>query len=313
MPQWADQNGWGDQSEAESIIIPYHEPIESRRSLEFITADFQQFLSKSENLQERDDIRSCSHRQFDVDDEEAYALYTDSPTGVPNEWRGTEEEVTEYVGTIFDERELPLLRLVFTAFKSVTEDVEEGTMTMYKTSDLESLVEAFRKVQWRQSVAIVGAQILSRFLCQHPLPNTNHRTGIDILERYVQTVDENVEFPDTGADDKWHNWAKEYVFSSKRILTFRQGSGVLAHAHSLGVEKIQRKDNLIIDLSSELADQQGSGPSHPYTQEHQQRTRAFVDQLLERSGATHLRDETDGGMRVFLDRIGDPHPFGDSV
>ena len=313
MPQWAEQNGWGDQSEEGSIIIPYHEPTESRHSLEFITGDFQRFLAKSENLQQQDGIKSCSHRQFDVDGKELFALYTGSPTGVPDEWRGTEEEVTEYIQAIFDERELPLLLLVFTAFESVTEDVEEGSMTMYKTSELEPLAEAFRKVQWRQSVPIVGAQILSRFLCQHPLPNTNHRTGIDILEKYFQTFDETIEFPDTGAVGVWHDWAKEYVLSSKRILTFRQGSGVLAHAYSLGVEKIQRKDDLIIDLGSELIGQQESGSSDSYTQIHQTRTRTFVHHLLERSGATHLREETDDGMRTFLDRVDETHSIDSSV
>lgn len=303
MPQWDDRFSWGDKSKTDSIILPYHEPIESRRTLRFLTRDLNLYNAKSDKFGEREDIRSVSHHRFYVKGKSVFAIYTDSPSGVPEKWRGSEEEIGEYIFKIFSQEELPLFVLLFDIFNDVIENKDDDSMTMYKLFDLESFVGVFRNLQWRRSVAEVGAELLSRLICQHALANTNHRSGIGILEKYFQTFDEDVQIPNTGVDDEWYEWAKEYVLSSKRILTLRRKAVLLNHAQSLGVDMVERKEGILIDLNHEREELQEPDAFHNYTQKHRKITRYFVHRLIERSNSPHLQDVTDDGKQIFLDRL----------
>ncbi|RRJ34049.1 hypothetical protein [Halocatena pleomorpha] len=312
MSEWTDQTDWGDQTEDDLVLIPYHEPKAFHRSLRFITDDYERFLSKTEEFREQNDIKNCSQWQFQVDGQKVHTIYTSSQSGTPDEWSNSDEEINEYLNGIFEDREINFVLLVDTIFLSITDDIPDESMRLYKKFDLESLAEVVRNVQWRQPVPEVATQLLSEFICQHPMPNTNHRSGISILGRYLRTFDEDIELPKTGVDDEWHDWAEDYILSSKRHLTLRRKAGLLRYAHSLGVDAVQRKEGIIINLNSELENLQRPDAFQYYTQQHRNATQPFVDHLLERSDATHLRNITDDGKRAFLDRIATDYSFDEA-
>jgi hypothetical protein len=218
------------------------------------------------------------------------------------EWE-TEDEIRAWLRETFDSETLPIVLAVWRAYRGVL-DEEQATgneLELYKQMQLEKIPDIVERVEWGQSVPTVGAGLLSTFIRVHPMPNTNHRTGISLLERYLSSVAPTFQMPPTGETDEWYEWAADYVHESKRLLTLRRKLPLCRYAAAVGYERLQRKEGVEIDLTT--IDLDRSDYFEHYSIAHHERTREFVDELLKQADAMALRNQTDDGKQAFVDRL----------
>lgn len=281
-------------------VLDHNLPADTRYVLSHVTDDLddhQQTLAEFEDL---DRVRT-------VDDQtpagKAYLIYVnDAPktTLPPFE---TDDELRQWLRERFDPDELRLVLLVWRAYMGVVDETadQEERLQYYKQMEWEAIPGAFDRVQWRQSVSTVGAELLSEFVRTHPMPNANHRTGITVLERYLRSVDDTFEMPVTGEQGEWYDWIAGYIYDSKRLLTLQWKLPVFRHAARVGYETVRRKDGTTIDLTD--VDLSLRNHHEYYAEQHQERTQQFVEELLESTDSTHLLEATDQGKRTFVDRL----------
>ena len=218
------------------------------------------------------------------------------------EWE-TEDEIRAWLRETFDSETLPIVLAVWRAYRGVL-DEEQATgneLELYKQMQLEKIPDIVERVEWGQSVPTVGVGLLSTFIRVHPMSNTNHRTGISLLERYLSAVAPTFQMPPTGETDEWYEWAADYVHESKRLLTLRRKLPLFRYAAAVGYERLQRKEGVEIDLTA--IDLNRSDYFEHYSTAHHERTREFVDELLKQADAMALRNQTDDGKQAFVDRL----------
>ena len=133
------------------------------------------------------------------------------------------------------------------------------------------------------------------------MPNTNHRTGISLLDRYLTSNDEAFTMPETGEEGEWYSWVVDFIHASKRLLTLRRKLTVFRYAADLGYRTVQRKEGITIDLTA--IDLKRKDAFEYYSGRHLDRTRVFVDDLLEQADAGTLRDDIDDGKQAFVERL----------
>ncbi len=145
---------------------------------------------------------------------------------------------------------------------------------------------------------------MSSLILTHALPNANHRTAIAYLRTYLQSVTEapEAEFEYAGNyEGDWHEWARNHVYESKRLLTLRRKADLLHYAKKAGVETIQRRSGIEIELSAYDFE---NGDIRAVAEEgHRDRCIQFVIELLERSGHTELKERRDDGKEAFVARL----------
>lgn len=100
----------------------------------------------------------------------------------------------------------------------------EQPLEWYKEPNIQGIVAAIDRVQWRERVHEVGGQLISNLVLKHPLPNANHRSAIALLQVYFETFDENLSVPKTNTGDEWTNWTNEFIGDSKQLLTVRRNA-----------------------------------------------------------------------------------------
>jgi hypothetical protein len=133
------------------------------------------------------------------------------------------------------------------------------------------------------------------------MPNTNHRTAIGLVDRYLTSYDADFEMPDTGEEGGWYDWIAGFIYDSKRILTLRNHLALFRWAKHYGYGAVERKEGIVISFDDIDLDRRDH--HEYYTQRHQERTREFVRRVLEEADVTHLREVTDDGRRAFIDRL----------
>lgn len=283
-------------------ILQLHHPADPQVTLRFITDDKRKRLQKTTELSENPDIEIAMIEET-LGEETIYLLYTRTLFEAAYPDFETDEEVIEWMNTEFSEDDLQVLIAVIEIFDGILTEKEDqnAEFSTYKRMDLEKLPGVLNRVQWRQSVPEVGAELLSYFILAHPMPNTNHRTGIGLLDRYLTPYDESFIMPDTGEEGQWYEWAREYIYDSKRILTLRTQLPLLRWGHRYGYEVAARKEGIEIDLGD--VDLEREDYREYYTTRHLDRSRIFVETALDAADAIYLSGETDDGKRAFVDRL----------
>ncbi|MFC6764184.1 hypothetical protein [Natrinema soli] len=283
-------------------VLKLHDSGDSRYSLNFL-ADDKGVIAKKLSELHRDKDLEIATSQDDIGDNTIYLIYTKTPFESAYLNFESEEETLQWINEHFTEGDNYVLREVITLFDGIiTEKEEQGeTFSTYKKMNLEAIPDILNQVEWRQQVPDVGAELLSHFILSHPMPNTNHRTGIGLLDRYLSSFDGGFVMPDTGEEDVWYPWAKGYIYDSKRILTLRNHFLKFKHANGFGYEAAERKEGILIEFG-DLDFSRSDYHTH-YTARHLKRTREFVVTVLEEADATHLREENDDGKRAFIDRL----------
>lgn len=283
-------------------VLQLHHPSDNRFTLRFISDDKQDRSEKASQLSEESDIQMAIIDES-VGEETIHLLYTRTLFDAAYPEFETEEDVIEWFDAEFSEGDKQVLFAVIDIFDGILTEKEEQNagFSTYKKMDLEKISNVLNRVEWRQLVPDVGAELLSYFILAHPMPNTNHRTGIGLLDRYLTSYDEEFTMPDTGEEGQWYRWAREYIYDSKRILTLRNQLPLLRWAQQYGYERVERKEGIQINLME--IDLDRDDHLNYYTDRHLDRTREFVETALEEADATHLLRETDDGKRAFVDRL----------
>lgn len=290
-----------NRDSSDASVLDYHLPSDTQFSLSHVTDD------REAHNEERDRLRAVDGtdvqtREEDLAGKVAYLIYTnEAPDGVLADF-DTEEEILDWIRSEFSTDDLQIVLAVFRGFRGVLDEREAtaDTLTLYKQMELERIPDIVNRVEWRQPVPEVAADLLSTFVLVHPMPNTNHRTGISLLDRYLTAMDPSFKLPDTGVDGEWFAWARDYIYASKRLLTLRRNLYVFGYAADIGYERVRRKEGIeigLIDIDFETATPES------YARKHRNRTREFVDTLLTEAGATHLQGEIDDRKRAFVDRL----------
>lgn len=286
----------------EPPVLQLHHPADNRFTLRFISDDKQARSEKAAQLSEKSDIEMAITDET-VGGETIHLLYTRTVFDAAYPEFETEEDVIEWFDAEFSEDDKQVLFAVIDIFDGIlTEKEEQGAdFFTYKKMDLEKIPEALNRIEWRQLVPDVGAELLSNFILAHPMPNTNHRTGIGLLDRYLSSYNEGFTMPDTGEEGQWYQWVREFIYDSKRILTLRNQFPLLKWAKQYGYERVERKEGIQINLAEidvDRTDYRGY-----YTNRHLDRAREFVETVLCEANATHLQRVTDDGKRAFVDRL----------
>lgn len=281
-------------------VLPYHKEREDLvLSLRFINPDRDKasefvtdFKSKTKNAVQVETI--IEEYSFNST---LYAVYAacSYPEAFPKDW---EEGLSH--------RDIVLIDSVINTFRGIQNQWEKRgqPLNYYKRPNPRGIGVALDRVQWRQDVPTTGGEIMSSLLLKHTLPNANHRTSVAYLRTYLQSMtdDSDAEFEHAGNyQGDWHEWARNHIYESKRLLLLRRKPGLLQYAKNQGVEIIRRKSGLEIDLSAQNFgedDIQATAEAR-----HRNRCIQFTEDLLERSGHEELKSKTDDGKRTFADRL----------
>lgn len=283
-------------------VLEYHHPDDPRFSLQHVTDDEARHRSRLEEFRGEERYAYVTAHE-EIGGTTACLIYAhDAPEeALPDVT--TEGELLGWFEGHFDEDELQIVLAIYRAYRGIMEAkaATDDQLRLYKQMQLEKIPAVVDDVSWGQPVPDVGAELLSRFILAHPMPNTNHRTGISLLDRYLTSVDETFTLPETGEENEWYPWIVAFIHDSKRLLTLRRKLPLFRHAANVGYRSIRRKEGVIIDLEeTNLGQTDAFGH---YSKRHRARTREFVDDLLEQAGAEGLRDEVDDGKAAFVDRL----------
>lgn len=283
-------------------MLQLHHPADSRFALRFISDDKQDRSEKASQLSEEFDIEMAIIDES-VGEEMIHLLYTKTLFDAAYPEFETDEDVIEWLDEEFSEGDKQILFAVIDIFDGILTEKEQrdADFATYKKMDLEKIPDVLNRVEWQQLVPDVGAELLSYFILAHPMPNTNHRTGIGLLDRYLTSYEEDFTMPDTGEEGQWYQWAREFIYDSKRILTLRNQLPLLEWAQQYGYKRAERKEGIQINLAE--IDLDRDDYRSYYTDRHLDRTREFVETALKEADTTHLLRETDDGKRAFADRL----------
>lgn len=283
-------------------VLQLHHPGDSRFSLRFLSDEVNNRFERASELSEDPSIEVAIDEDT-IDDDTIYLLYTKTTFDAAYPEFETDEEVIKWFNAEFSDGDKQILFAIVDIFDGILSEKEEqgASFSTYKEMDLEKIPDVLNRIEWRQQVPDVGAELLSYFIVAHPMPNTNHRTGIGLLDRYLTSYDESFVMPDTGEEGLWYQWAKEYIYDSKRLLTLRTKLPLLYWADQYGYEAAERKEGFQIDFDE--VDLDRDDYRSYYTDRHLARTREFVETVLEEADTTHLREKTDDGKRAFVDRL----------
>lgn len=226
-----------------------------------------------------------------------YAVYAarSYPRQFPDDWH-----------TDLADDEIVLVDSVINTFRGVQEEwADRGEpLNYYKEAKPALIAEALDEVEWRDAIPTVGGDLMSSLILKHALPNANHRTAVAYVRTYLESVADgrDVRFRHAGTyDGEWHDWAREHVFESKRLLMLRRKPDVLDYAKRFGTETVRRKSGVDLDL---MAQDFGTGDIRSIAERgHRNRCVQFVREILERSDLTELLDREDDGRRAFVDRL----------
>lgn len=291
-------------AEGNPTVLQYHLPTDNRYSISYITENIREGEERATEL-EKDPSTDVVSGQVEVNGKSVYHIYTrNNPDEYIESFPG-DQDIEEWTSSLTQD-DAQFLQLVFDAFEGVIGTVQEEDVgfELYKQMAYDRLLTVPNRVEWKQSIPEVAAELLSKFILIHPMPNSNHRTALGVVDRYIASYDDSFAMPDTGEDQSWYPWASDFVFSSKRLLTLRRKLPLLKHIHECGYDSVRRKDGAEIDLTE--VDFNRSNPRKHYTQKHLVRSQEFIDLLLERTGFTHLEDVRDKGKSVFIDRLKAP-------
>ncbi|MXR43216.1 hypothetical protein GRX01_17990 [Halobaculum sp. WSA2] len=283
-------------------VLQLHHPTDNRFALRFISDDRKARSEKAAQLAEQSDIEIATTDES-IGGETIYLLYTRTLFDAAYPEFQTEEAVIEWFDTEFSADDKQILFAVIDIFDGILSEKEEqgASLATYKKMDLEKIPEVLNRVEWRQLVPDVGAELLSGFILAHPMPNTNHRTGIGLLDRYLTSYEADFTMPDTGEEGRWYQWAREFIYDSKQVLTLRNQLPLLRWAREYGYEHAERKEGIRIDLTE--VDVERDDYRNYYAQRHLSRSRRFVETVLTEADATHLLNKRDDGKRAFVDRL----------
>lgn len=285
------------------VSVQYHRDDNSgaKLSLWFVNEDRNQVLdvaadrrtSTDSPLQEyRSKVEECTETSPTT-----YLLYEAQlyPRG---SW-----EVDNILSGLSDEREAIAVPII-DAFQEIVDDWEQDgkEVKWYKAPEIDKVFSALDAVDFGEPIPVVGGQILSNLITEHPLPNANHRIAMSFLEMYLSTYEPEFELPNTGITGQWEDWAKEFVYESKCIMTLSRKCGLLRTLEEYGCTEVVRDGGNVITF--EDYDLSRSDYTDYYQNKvHLEQSIGFVHGVLDRTNNPELLSMEDNGRDEFVDAL----------
>lgn len=296
-------------------VLQYHFGDHDRYSIDYIKPDKQAMkkmaLERTKKMVGPDvftqeEIRPAPvfSQQDQINGRTLYLLYVNKSQTTIFEGMETVEDYQKWIDEHFTELEIAFLTIVGLSFGNVLEMHEEREewLELYKEMELEKLHSILDRVSWDKDVVSVAGDLLSQFIQAHPMPNTNHRTGISVLESYLRAgAPDGFTIPKTGNYERWEGWVQEYITDSKRLLTLRQKTPLFRYAHKYGYDIVERKEGIQILLNN--YDLKRDDHFDYYSRQHVICSTEFVETVLEQTGREDLNHQSDDGKTAFLTRL----------
>jgi len=181
---------------------------------------------------------------------------------------------------------------------------EAEAFRLYKDFEPDQIHRALENVSWGASLPVVAGELLSNLVLRHALPNANHRTGIAMLQFCIESADPSFEMPSTHVDDEtWKTWVDPYIVESKRLITVRRNNVRFQHLREQGVDVVERKGGIRIDLDDYELDMHWREALSRYAERHEAHCISFAEEILERADRTDLVDRTGPTETEFVEYL----------
>ena len=283
-------------------LLPFHHPGDPTYSLVYITESQSEWDQRAVEESEKSDFRVI--KEVDrITEGTRYLLYRRYDLDHDELDFETLEDLVEWADTQFSPGVLQVVLAVARIFRGILKEKDEtgNELQLYKEIEFEKIETVIQRVEWGQSVVDVGADLLSTFIIEHPMPNTNHRTGIGLLDRYLTSIEPGFSMPDTGEEGIWYNWAKDFIYNSKRVLLLEWKTPLFRFVSQLGYDGVQRKEGIKVFFDDYNLDV-GDHRTH-FSKKHHDLCSTFVEEAAMKAGCPDLRSARDPGMDAFFEAL----------
>lgn len=279
-------------------VVYYHHPQAENFSLKYSSA------SQSEILSYRKDSDGATKLIGYPFDTPVYVLYeSDTEIKDANEIDFDKEWLSDRIAELPREGQVVAFRLV-ELLEAAVDVREEEEFRLYKEFEPQKIRQALDHVSWGAPLPEVAGEVMSNLILRHSLPNANHRTGIAMLQFCIESLDVDFEMPRTHLDDEtWQEWVDPYIVESKRLITVRRNNIRFKQLQELGVDRVERKDGIQIQLDGFELDMHWRGALSTYATRHEDHCTEFARAVLERAERDDLLEEAGPTKQEFIDYL----------
>ncbi len=129
-----------------------------------------------------------------------------------------------------------------------------------------------------------------------------------LIQLYLRRINVDFSMPETKTEIEldtydWREWVNEYINESKRLLTVRRKNVLFKYLREFGATTLERKHQVIIDLSEYELDMYPHEAKAFYAERHEDLWIEFVEQAVERASFPELADTTGISKAEFAAKI----------
>lgn len=278
--------------------VYYHHPRAENYSLTFSSPSISDLR---ERVRETDNPTKAIGYPFDPP---LYVLYESSTEVVSAEEVEYDREwLAERVGELPRAGQVVVFRLV-ELLQAAVDVRDEDEFRLYKQFEPQKVQQAIDHVSWDSPLPRVAGEVMSNLIIRHSLPNANHRTAIAMLQFCIESVDPDFEMPGTHVNgESWKGWVDPYIVESKRLITVRRNNVRFDRLLEFGVDIVERKDGIQIQLADFDLDMHWSEALSLYAVRHEDHCVEFAQALLERAGREDLSEQARPTRSEFVDYL----------
>lgn len=286
----------------ERRLLPFHHPDDPTYSLVYITKSRSEWEKRADTERHKSDFRVQKESDV-IPDGTRYLLYRRYDRSHDELDFETPEKLIEWADTQFSPGVLQVVLAVARIFRGILKETNEtgNELQLYKEVEFEKIETVIQRVEWGQRVLDVGADLLSTFILEHPMPNTNHRTGIGLLDRYLTSMEPGFSMPDTGEEGVWYDWATDFIHHSKRILLLEWKTPLFRFVSEMGYHGVRRKEGIQVFFDDYNLDV-GDHRTH-FSEMHHDLCSTFVEEAATKAGCPELKTARDPGKEAFFEAL----------
>ncbi|WP_122091439.1 hypothetical protein [Halalkalicoccus subterraneus] len=279
-------------------VVYYHHPQAKNFSLKYSSASQSEIRSRHKDS---DDTTKLIRYPFNIP---VYVLYaSDTEIKDANEIDFDQKWLSDRIAELPREGQVVAFRLV-ELLEAAVDVREEEEFRLYKKFEPQKIRQALDYVPWGASLPQVAGEMMSNLILRHSLPNANHRTGIAMLQFCIESVNPDFEMPRTHLDDEtWQEWVDPSIVESKRLITVRRNNIRFKQLQELGVDLVERKDGIQIQLDEFELDMHWRDALSMYATRHENHCTEFARAVLERAERDDLLDEAGPTKQEFIDYL----------
>lgn len=280
-------------------IVHYHHPQAQNFSLKHSSA------SQSEIRSRRTDSDGATKLIGYPFDTPVYVLYkSETEIKDAHEIDFDQKWLSDRIAELPREGQVVAFRLVELLEAAVDVREEEEEFRLYKEFEPQKIRQALDHVSWGASLPQVAGEVMSNLILRHSLPNANHRTGIAMLQFCIESVNPDFEMPRTHLNDEtWQEWVDPFIVDSKRIITVRRNNIRFKQLQELGVDRVDRKDGIQIQLDAFELDMHWRDALSTYATRHEDHCTGFARAVMERAGRDDLLEKAGPTTQEFIDYL----------